>query len=560
MNPGADPMLPEWAREIIALYESHAASQFLLHGNVGDHFLIQGRQGAENGLLTDYLEKVLMPGFDVILQYDLAHGLRVEQGGDRFAEWPSAAKGQSLPRQPRPALETLAHYFRYIANLSQLGRRVPSVGLILCDAHLVLPASQGPSSHELAAMALLVREWATDPALTAGPLAVCLIAENLHDLHPIVSASPRLARVTIPMPDRENLARWLQPACTRYPVALSEFQTRLPELAGQLAGASLVSIENLLKLKQYRGETIAADDLVGLKKQLVENESQELVEFIESKRSLDSIHAQDRLKQWLRDDIALWQQGDSQAMPMGYLLCGPVGTGKTFLVECLAGEAGVPVVKIKNFRDKWIGSTEGNLEKIFRMLQGLGRCFVFIDEADQALGKRESGSGDSGLSGRIYSMFAKEMSDPANRGRIIWVLASSRPDLIEVDLKRPGRVDVKIPIFPTTTIEETFALVKALCGRRDLELTDADFEQVRHCLPRYMTPGAAEALSVKVYRDTRVRDLPAGQALRESLEDYQHPVPWETMRHQIGLAVKEASDMEFVPELFRAWQDLTGYQ
>ena len=78
------------------------------------------------------------------------------------------------------------------------------------------------------------------------------------------------------------------------------------------------------------------------------------------------------------------------------LLCGPVGTGKTFMVECLAGEAGVPIVKLKNFRDKWVGSTEGNLEKIFRLLQALGRCYVFIDEADQAIGRRESASGDCG--------------------------------------------------------------------------------------------------------------------------------------------------------------------
>ena len=96
---------------------------------------------------------------------------------------------------------------------------------------------------------------------------------------------------------------------------------------------------------------------------------------------------------------------------MGYLLCGPVGTGKTYLVECLAGEAGVPVVKLKNFRERWVGSSEGNLEKIFRLVRALGRCMVFIDEADQALGRRESGSGDSGLSGRLYSMIAQEMSD-----------------------------------------------------------------------------------------------------------------------------------------------------
>ena len=140
------------------------------------------------------------------------------------------------------------------------------------------------------------------------------------------------------------------------------------------------------------------------------------------------------------------------------MLCGPVGTGKTFMVECLAGEAGVPIVKLKNFRDKWVGSTEGNLEKIFRLLQALGRCYVFIDEADQAIGRRDSASGDSGVSGRIYSMLAEEMGNSANRGKLIWILASSRPDLIEVDLKRPGRVDVKIPLFPTLETRESFEL------------------------------------------------------------------------------------------------------
>ena len=58
-------------------------------------------------------------------------------------------------------------------------------------------------------------------------------------------------------------------------------------------------------------------------------------------------------------------------------------------------------------------------------------------------------------------MIAQEMCGPGNRGRIFWVLASSRPDLIEVDLKRPGRVDVKIPLFPTSTPAEGFALHRA---------------------------------------------------------------------------------------------------
>ena len=53
-----------------------------------------------------------------------------------------------------------------------------------------------------------------------------------------------------------------------------------------------------------------------------------------------------------------------------------------------------------------------------------------VDEADQATGRRGSSEGDAGLSGRIYGMLAKEMSDTSNRSKIIWVFATSRPDLL----------------------------------------------------------------------------------------------------------------------------------
>jgi len=102
-------------------------------------------------------------------------------------------------------------------------------------------------------------------------------------------------------------------------------------------------------------------------------------------------------------------------------------------------------------------------EKIFRLLQALGRAYVFIDEADQAIGRRQAGDGDSGISGRIYSMLAEAMGSSSNRCKLIWILASSRPDLIEVDLKRPGRVDVKILLFPTTDAHESFEVLRTLC-------------------------------------------------------------------------------------------------
>jgi len=209
------------------------------------------------------------------------------------------------------------------------------------------------------------------------------------------------------------------------------------------------------------------------------------------------------------------------------------------------------VVKLKNFRDKWVGSSEGNLEKILRLIRALGRCIVFIDEADQTLGRRESGPGDSGLSGRLYSMIAQEMSDTSNRGKVIWVLASSRPDLIEVDLKRPGRIDLKVPILPTTTRADAGGLIAALARRYELEIEPGELEQLEPQLPLLLTPGAAEALVVKAYRVARTENVSGGVALARALDAYQNPVPADILEKQMRLAVREATDLAFVPEALR---------
>lgn len=148
-------------------------------------------------------------------------------------------------------------------------------------------------------------------------------------------------------------------------------------------------------------------------------------------------------------------------------------------------------------------------------------------------------------------MLAEEMGSSTSRGKLVWILASSRPDLIEVDLKRPGRIDVKIPLFPTTTPRESFNLIRMLCTKRGVAIQDSDFASLESLIPLLLTPGAAEALAVKVYRLVRTSQSSALDALRTCLTDYQNPVPLETMEFQIRLAVTEASDLEFVPAMFR---------
>lgn len=544
--------LPPWAGEVIGLYESGASAQFILHGNISDRLLLRGPNGKERlGSLDEFLRQVLLSRFDVIITYDLGNGTRVEKGGDRFAEWP-AGRDRALPLAPREAVHVLTHYLRFCANVARLKpQQVTRVALIIRNAALIVPPVPGGVNYELSAMASQLRDWAEDPAIAEQHCATFLLTENLNDLHPLVAQNPQAARITIPLPAEADLRAALTFLDSRHPAPLAPFAGNLAEPAAAFAGATLHSIETLLQTRHHRGQALTGADLVSLKKGLVEKDAQGLIEFLKPDRTLDDLHGQEAVKAWLRQDLALWRAGDLPALPMGYLFCGPVGTGKTFMVECLAGEAGVPVVRMKNFRDRWVGSTESNLEKIFRLLDALGRCIVFVDEADQALGRRNAESGDSGVSGRVYGMMAEQMSDSRKRGRIVWALATSRPDLVEVDLKRPGRVDVKIPLFPTATAEEGYGLLRALAKRRGVALPPTLPEGMRELIPDLLTPGAAEALAVKIYRALKTGAASPEEALGQALQDYQAPVPRAVIEAQIALAVAESTDLAFVPERFR---------
>ena len=549
---------PDWADEIRSLYLSGATNQFVVHGNVSDRLLIdqEGRE-ARLGNLSDFLTEVQLKRFGLVLSYELGTGLRIESGEGFFQK---LRFGEELPSDPVHAIAFLDRFLRFCVNLrnltpedgdSSIAGRNHHIGIIIKSAELVFPISKQTRDYQLNSMASVVRSWSRESHFLEHNLAVFLLSDHLNDLNHLLSQNTRSAQIEIPMPGGEGLVDVFSYFEETYPKALSNFAGEPQVPSGRLAGATVSSMESLLRMREYDGRPLEQSDLSDLKKSLVERDSNGLIEFVEPTRSLDDVYGHDQIKEWMRQDINLWKQGDLEAMPMGYLLCGPVGTGKTYLVECLAGEAGVPVVKMKNFRDRWVGSTESNLEAIFGLLHALGCCIVFIDEADQALGKRDAGSGDSGVSGRVYSMMAKEMSNSRNRGKILWILASSRPDLIEVDLKRPGRVDVKIPLFPAHEPEESYQLIRALGMKHNLDLPYSCPEELVELVPSLVTPGAAESIAVKMYRRGKTKGGGALEALKDCLDEYQNPITQDVMDFQIGLAVKEASDLEFVPKQFR---------
>src|SRR5206468_5103860 len=159
--------------------------------------------------------------------------------------------------------------------------------------------------------------------------------------------------------------------------ALKDFSDfDVPELGKLTAGISLTDLNVLVQSARESGKRLDANAFRSLKKRLLERQCHGLLEFIEPRWTLDTVVGHEAAKARLREDAALLKRGALDSLPMGYLLCGPVGTGKSFVAQCLAGEIGIPCVILRNFRSKYVGETEGNLEHVLSVLRAMGPVVV----------------------------------------------------------------------------------------------------------------------------------------------------------------------------------------
>lgn len=554
--------LPAWAGRMRDLFRAGAVAQFVLHGNVFD--VVPDPDGTQRSLAS-FLNEVMFGSYDVVLHYDRSRGLHAARGGDDFGTWLDqtlgSAAGLSQTREPAAALELLDRYLLRTLNRQAFGdagapppRRI---AVVIHFAEFVAPRGDALQlGGAFAANVVKLLGWANDPAILQSNIITVLVSEGLNDLNQLVVENPHAATLEIPLPDETDTQAYLE---TLSKGEMPELTTRsdvpLPQLAARLTGLSRGGVRKVLATAMAGGDRITPAWLSSRKKEAIERECHGLLEFLESPLTLDNVAGQDAIKAWLREDTELLRRGVVRALPMGYLISGRIGTGKTFLVQCWAGELGIPCAVLKNFRDRWVGATEANLEKIFAVLRALGQVLVFVDEADQAAGKREGGGDDGGLSGRVYSMLAKEMSDTGNRGRIIWVFATSRPDLVEVDLKRQGRLDVHIPLFPPESAAEKHALLRGIARKLGVDLADGDVP----ALPDGIGLGSNELEGVLV-RALRIVALanPPGPALRDVLAQVLAEVRPSAFTRKLEymdyVAVKECTDARFLPARYR---DLT---
>jgi len=301
------------------------------------------------------------------------------------------------------------------------------------------------------------------------------------------------------------------------------------------------------------GDRLTRDRARDVKKEVIETEGLGLLEYVEPKFDLSMVAGMPAVKDRLRRAARAIARGNPAAVPMGYLVCGPVGSAKTFLVECFAKEIGFPCVKLKNFRSMWVGSTESNLERILKILSALTPVGVVIDEADAALGNRDQ-QGDSGTQNRVFAQIAAFMGDTRNRGKILWFLITARPDLLPIDLKRQGRAEEHIPLFYPETAAEYDEIYRVMLKKLGLK-TSVDSITSVATEDQYLGLSGSdlEAVLVRAVLEAEAAESSEVKAehLQKAFSDFIPPANTREREMQILCAVLESTSRELLPERYR---------
>jgi SpoVK/Ycf46/Vps4 family AAA+-type ATPase len=286
------------------------------------------------------------------------------------------------------------------------------------------------------------------------------------------------------------------------------------------------------------------------KREIIERECFGLVEFVEPQHGFDVVGGMEEVKKDLLVIAASIRDGQTARVPMGILFTGPMGTGKTFVAEAFAKECGLTTIKLKNFRSKWVGATEGNLEKILNVIRAIGQVVVIIDEGDRAFGNTD-GEGDGGTSSRVIARIKEFMSDTSNRGRILFLVMTNRPDKLDLDLKRAGRLDRKIPFLYCQTPEEVENIARALV-RKNRVKTGVDFAAIRETFSKKLvgySNADIEAVVLMALDDAAREGLAEVSEERfiRAAADYFPSRDTEMLEYMELLAVFESSSRRLLP-------------
>jgi AAA+ superfamily predicted ATPase len=550
---------PRWARELAHGIQARLGNSFVLHGNVHDLVNVpRPSKGPEFISLTEFLADWIFGPRDVVIEYQRANGaiFHTKQSHKHFVDMVEVVDSihgtnfaSSLPREPGMFFSLLDSFLKHVVH----NGKPEGVAILFPYAETLIPEAGGNLGAEDSAIRVFIQKWSTDPALLASNVTFVLVTENLADISTRIVRSPQTIEIEIGRPSEQERREFLL-AVRDAKWFASNSDLPAERLAQLTSGLNRIQLRQILSSVDQQKIKLDATALREQKKAVIEAECFGLLEYVESRFTLDMVSGHEGVKLRLRRAAAAILSGRLRGVPMGYLIAGPVGSAKTFLVNCFTGELGFPCVKFLNFRSQWQGVTESNLEKILKLLHAMWPIGVIIDEADAFLGDRNQ-QGDSGTSNRVFAQFASFMGNTEYRGKILWFLITSRPDLLPIDLKRQGRAEEHLALFYPETDEEYDALFKIMLRKSGLKTSVQSMREVMED-PRSSGLSGADIEAI-LARAALASDAAGGdgavtaETLREAFHDFIPATNQLEREFQILAGVQECTSREVLPERYR---------
>lgn len=552
--------------ELAAIYNSEQSRSLVLCGNVYDLF-----QHGDNYIpLIPFLCDKSKTGGLIRIVYELNGPIRILDDRDKlknaWISWKAGLdldtlllkglreKGQSeLDRLgaefDRNLIEAIGNpslaleFMRQLTICSRSSRLPAELMIFIEAADMLLPAGSSDiaslSDKQLRRISIC-QDWFGDPAFMNGGDSVCLIAESRSLVHPRVSRLPQVLTVEIPSPtyeDRLAYIEYFMKTAERKPTLWSTNE----DLAALTAGLSLHAVRQLLAGAGYAAESITPKHLIDKVEEFIQAQvGEDVVEFKKPTHMLEHVVGNDKLKQFIRRELLpRFRTTPDKALP-GAAVAGPIGSGKTFIFEAVAGELGVPVLVLKSVRSQWFGQTDVIFERLRRVLEALEKVVIFVDEADTQFGGvgAETHSTERRLTGKIQAM----MSDTKLRGRIMWLLMTARIHLLSPDIRRPGRVgDLIIPVLDPQG-DDRGQFINWVLGAVLDEPSDTDITRMDE-----MSKGYSAAAFASLRSQLKAAEVKTIDEVVEIVRDHIPPAIGLTRRYQTLQAMINCTRRSLLP-------------
>lgn len=202
----------------------------------------------------------------------------------------------------------------------------------------------------------------------------------------------------------------------------------------------------------------------------------DLVQFVETgASSLEQVGGAGRLKSWAKMMRAAWTpEGRAFGLepPKGVLLVGVWGTGKSISVKALGAAWGLPVIQLEmgKLRTAEVGGTEANMYRAIRIIESLGDCVVWVDEAEKSMaGSHSSSHTDAGTTSRSIGIFSTWLAE--TKARVC--LAMTANSLKTLPVEFVNRMDERW-FFDLPSVDDRIDILKIHMAKRKQDASRYD--------------------------------------------------------------------------------------